>query len=149
MSGLVPDAVKRQIVAAAVAVVLFVFVVLLCFVALGAFALALYHRLLPDFGPESAWWISGGLFLAAALLVGAVLLWRLGGRPADGPGPAHRHGAAERAPALALEMAELLREQLPRNAVPATLLALVAGVAVGLNPQAVRGLVDSLRRKAD
>lgn len=145
MATFLPRFIKRQVATAAVAFALMALMGALGLAALAAFALALYHRLLPDYGPELAWWISGGILLATALLVGAVLMWRLGHHS----GPERRAELPEGMPALAVQMTELLKEQLPRNAVPATVLALLAGVAVGLNPEAVRGLVEGLRRKPD
>lgn len=137
--------VKRQVAAVAVVLALVMVMMALALVALVAFALAIYHRFLPDLGPELAWWLSGAIFLVAAGIVGLVLIWRLSGRgrPASSPVPAHDGQA------LALQATELLRQQLPRSAVPATVVALLAGIAVGLNPEAVRQLVTGLRRRPD
>jgi uncharacterized protein YjeT (DUF2065 family) len=40
----------------------------------------------------------------------------------------------------------VLQEKLPKNAVPATLVALLGGLVVGLNPQVAQSLVESLAR---
>jgi hypothetical protein len=144
MSGLIPDAVKRRISAVVLAVALLPLLLAFFLVALGAFASALYYHWLPTHGPEVAWWISGAIFLCIALVIGAVLWWRL---RSAGTKPAHSEQPAETAPDMAMQLAGLLRNELPRNAVPATVLALVAGVAVGLNPQAVRAVIDSVTRK--
>ena len=144
MPGPILGAVKRQIAAAVTAAVLLAILTALAFIALGAFAFAIHHHFRPEFGAEVAWWISGGIFLILAILIGAVLYWRLRGRSG------HLHRAeTDAGPEAALQLAALLRDELPRNAVPATVLALVAGIAVGLNPQALRVLMDSLSRKRE
>lgn len=145
MASFLLAAVKRQIAAAAVVLALVMVMVGLALVGLVAFALAIYHHFLPDLGPELAWWSSGAIFLVAAGVVALVLIWRLSGRERHVSG-----GAPDRdGPALALEATELLRQQLPQAAVPATVVALLAGIAVGLNPEMVRQLIASLRRRPD
>jgi hypothetical protein len=142
MLQLIPAMFSRQVAAVSVGVGLFALTAALGVIAFGCAAVAIYHHLLPAHGPAVAAWIDGAIFLAAAALVAAVAWARLKRSiGAEAPKPT---GAAS--PDLALAIAGVLQEKLPKNAVPATLVALLGGLVVGLNPQVAQSLVESLAR---
>jgi hypothetical protein len=100
--------------------------------------------MLPVHGPAVAAWIAGAVFLAAATVVAAIACIRLKRAiGAQAPKPTQQAAATD----LALAIAGAIQSELPKNAVPATLVALLGGVAVGLNPQAARSLLEGLTRK--
>ena len=142
MFRLVPALFARQVAALSIGIGLLALMAALGAIALGCAAVAIYHHLLPVHGPAVAAWISGGVFLAAAALVAAAAWARLK-RPSGAAAP---KPTGEASTDIALAIAGALQEKLPKNAVPATLIALLGGLVVGLNPQVARSLVESLTR---
>lgn len=144
MRNLVSAIVGRQAVGMAITGGLLLAMAALGFIALGCFAFALYHYLLPMEGAVAAACITAGVFLAAALIILLIVRHRL--TPAAQPeaAPASNIGGLTGQTDLGLVVAHLLRDELPKNAVPATLVALLGGVAVGVNPEAARNVTRDL-----
>jgi len=143
MTQFIPAMLTRQVAAVSLGVGLLVLAALLAAVAIACGAVAIYHHALPVHGPAEAAWISGGALLAAAALVGSIAWLRL--KRVFGSGPAKPAPAP--ASDLALAIAGVIQAELPKHAVPAALVALLGGVAVGLNPQAAQSLLEGLTRK--
>lgn len=143
MTSFIPAMLARQVAAVSFGVGLLVLAALLAAVAFGCGAVAIYHHALPLYGPAVAAWISGAAFLVAAALIVALACLRL--KRAIGAGTAKPAPAASSD--LALAIAGAIQAELPKNAVPAALVALLGGVAVGLNPQAAQSLLEGLTRK--
>lgn len=120
------------------------------FIALGCLAIALFHYLLPIQGSVNAACITAGVYFAAALVIGLIVRRRLAS-PAEvkAAPPSAALGQTD----FASMVAVALRDELPKNAVPATLVALLGGVAAGVNPTAARNLtrdvLETLIRKND
>src|SRR3546814_17239420 len=89
-------------------------------------------------GSANAAGITAAVYLVAALILGLIVRQRLAG-PVEVK-PATSASAAGGQTDLASMVALLVREELPKNAVPATLVALLGGVAAGVNPTAARNL---------
>lgn len=150
MRNLISTIVGRQAAGMAITGGLLLATAALGFIALGCLAFALYHYFLPTEGAVVAACITAGVFLAVAVIILLIIRHRLGG------GTHHHDTATNAAPGqadLAAAVGHLLRDELPKNAVPATLVALLAGMVAGLNPQATRNvtrdLLDTLVRKPD
>jgi hypothetical protein len=144
MRHLISVLLGRQAAAVSMGVGLLMLTAALGVVALSCAAVAIYHHMLPVHGPAVAAWIAGAVFLAAATIVAAIACIRLKRAiGAAAPKPTQQAAATD----LALAIAGAIQSELPKNAVPATLVALLGGVAVGLNPQAARSLLEGLTRK--
>lgn len=152
MRGLISTIVGRQAAGMAITGGLLLATAALGFIALGCLAFALFFYFLPTEGAAVAACITAGVFFAAALIGALIVRKRLVGSsaPETAPKPGDAPGQAAD---LGMLVAHLLREELPKNAVPATLVALVGGIAAGLNPQAARDvtrdLLNTLVRKPD
>ncbi len=152
MRNLISTIVGRQAAGMAITGGLLLTTAALGFIALGCLAFALYFHLRPTAGAAVAACITAAVFLIAALIVALIARRRLVGGSAPEPATTSS-GAGSGQADLAVIITHLLREELPKNAVPATLVALVGGIAAGLNPQAARtvtrDLLDTLMRKPD
>src|SRR5690606_16718656 len=102
-------------------------------------AFALYFYLAPIHGSVHAAWITAAAYFGVAVILALIARQRLAGGSSEvrqaglatPPG-----GQAD----MASLMAQVVREELPKHAVPATLVALVGGLAAGLNPTAAQNL---------
>ncbi len=112
-------------------------------VGLCCLAFALYLHLQAGYGALAAASITAAAFLAAALLLGILVRSRMGGSAAASAPAAPASGEGE----VAAVLVALLQRELPKNAVPATVLALVGGVAAGLNPGALKQILGSLTER--
>lgn len=142
-----PAAIRRQIAGVVACTALMAMAGALGLIALAAFAVALHLYLAPRLGAEVSALIGGGVFLAAALLVAALAYAqvRRWPRPMAAARPTPETPQAREPTAdLAHHVAALVQEALPRHAVPATLIALLGGIAVGLNPRAAQNLIATL-----
>jgi hypothetical protein len=150
MRNLISAIVGRQAAGMAITGGLMLAVAALGFIALGWLGFALYRYLLPAEGAVVSACITAVVFLAAALILLLIARHRLSSDPRRQSPTAPDAGGQ---PDIAAIVTLLLRDELPKNAVPATLIALLGGVAAGVNPQAARNLacdvLNSLTPKKD
>lgn len=145
MRKLVSAIVGRQAAGMAITGGLLLTTAALGFIALGCLAVALYQYLLPQYGAVAAACLTAGAFALAALIVLLIVRRRLSA-------PVATTAAGEPASAgtdTAVLIGRLLQQELPKHAVSATVIALIGGVAAGLNPEATRNVARDILRALD
>lgn len=151
MRNMISTLVGRQLAGLAITGGLLLGAAVLGFIALGCLAFALYFYLSPIHGSFHAAWITAAVYFGVAVILALIARQRLSGSAEAKPASL---GAAPGGQAdLASVMTQVVRDELPRHAVPATLVALVGGLAAGLNPTAAhnltRDVMEALTRKHD
>ena len=151
MRNMISTLVGRQLAGLAITGGLLLAAAALGFIALGCLAFALYLYLSSIHGSVHAAWITAAVFFGVAVILALIARQRLSG-PAEVK-PASLGATPGGQADMASLMAQVVREELPRHAVPATLVALIGGLAAGLNPTAAnnltRDVVEVLTRKHD
>jgi hypothetical protein len=146
MRNLISTIVGRQAAGMAITGGLLLASAALGFIALGCLAFALYFHFMPTQGRVAAAGITAGIYLAAAAVLALIARYRFGGsHQQEAPAAPSDNGA--------LAVGLLLRDELGKHAVPATIVALMGGLVAGLAPDATRNvtreLLDALTRKPD
>lgn len=152
MRNMISTLVGRQLAGLAVTGGLLLAAAALGLISLGCLAFALYFYLAPIHGSLHAAWITAAIYFGVAVILALIARQRLSGGTSE-VSQASLGGSAGGQGDMASLMAQVVREELPKHAVPATLVALVGGLAAGLNPTAAQNLardvVEALTRKHD
>ena len=132
---------KRNIAAAAGAIIAAVVAFVFAVIAIVYLWQALAAWLGPQTGMLAAWLICAGLAtLVAALLI--VLLYRSARRQGGGNATAPEPGTGDQAFQIGLLVAEQLRQSVKENPMKATMAAGILGLVLGANPRLARAFVD-------